>query len=55
MLRFHLSTLGFNDPDLIRDATASGKEAQELVEAVSQAPGAVKRQSHFICPSCLLL
>lgn len=55
----HFSTFffhsGFNDPDIIREATAAGKEAQQVSEAVKQAPSAVKRQSDFMCPSCTLL
>ncbi|XP_078347337.1 uncharacterized protein LOC144632545 isoform X2 [Oculina patagonica] len=46
---------GFNDPDIIREATAAGKEAQQVSEAVKQAPSAVKGQSDFMCPSCILL
>ena len=40
--------LGFNDPDLIREATAASKDAQKVSEAVKQAPSAVK-QSDLCC------
>jgi len=39
---------GFNDPDLIREATAASKDAQKVSEAVKQAPSAVK-QSDLCC------
>lgn len=42
---------GFNDPDIIREATSAGKEAQQVSEAVKQAPSAVKRQTEC----CVLL
>lgn len=47
---------GLNDPDVVREVTAVGKDAQKVSEAVKKAPSAVKKQSEFMCPgSCTLL
>lgn len=47
---------GLNDPDVVREVAAAGREAQKVSEAVKKAPSAVKKHSEFMCPgSCILL
>ena len=40
--------LGFNEPDVIREATAARKDAKKVTEVVKQAPSVVK-QSDLCC------
>lgn len=42
---------GLNDPDIIKEVTAVGKEVQQVSQAVRQAPSAVKKQTEC----CILL
>ena len=40
--------LGFNEPDVIKEATAASKDAKKVTEVVKQAPSVVK-QSDLCC------